>query len=167
MAILEQVKSSLSAMAADLWGTLCKTLIIIIVAFSVFVFIKYFQVFTSTIGDSVDQVSSELDAVQMESLTRMNGSETTFLRTFMIVVLSIGKTIIVLVTTFVSFWLIEAHAVLPTTVLCFLYGAMIGCGGGYYYAKGRMPWSGWLPHSRQGRGVERVYYEKRVEERTV
>jgi cell division protein FtsX len=168
----EQVKSSLQALSDNLWGTIAKAILIAIVAFGVYVFIKYFRVFASSVGEAADEVARELDAVKVDAMLNPHGYGNTpsrsYLRTLLMVVLTIGKVLIVSATMFASFMMIEAHAVLPATVLCFLYGIVIGALAGYYQARGRLPWSWWLGGRRRGGGrVERVYLEKCVEDRYI
>lgn len=158
-------------MAENVWGTIAKTILIAIVAFSVYVFIKYFRVFAGAVGEAADEVARELDAVKVDHIfDSHNGvgddftTRHSYLRTLLMVLLTIGKVLIVSATLFASFMVLEAHAVLPATVLCFLYGVVIGAVAGYYQARGRLPWMRWFGRPGQGR-MERVYLEKCVEDR--
>ena len=167
--MLEQVKSSLQSLSNNIWATIAKVALIALFAFAAYIFIKYFQVFAGTVSDAVDEVGRELDAVKVESMASTNpDSSTSYLRTFLMVLLTIGKVLIVTSTTFFSFMLIEAHALLPATVLCFVYGTLVGALFGYYHAKGRWPWTAWFRRGGarlDGGALERVYLERRVEER--
>jgi hypothetical protein len=139
--MLERIKSALAGLASNFWATLLKLVIVAAIAFSVFIVIKYFKVFSSTVEVAIADVNRELDAVHVESLLNPQQQTATsaFFKSFLMVVLTIGKVIAMVTTTFVSFFVIEAHSVLPTTVLCFIYGGVIGLVGGYYYGRGRLP----------------------------
>lgn len=122
MAIIENARSHLIRMSHDLWGTVGKLLLVVLVAFTVYVFIKRFHVFAQVMSDSIDSADSESNSFLLRSL---------------IVVLTIVKTCIVLSATFFSYVVIEAHSLVPPTVLCFIYGVVIGGVGGFYYSRVR------------------------------
>lgn len=135
MVTWETVKSTLAAARENFLSIFVKSAIVLIAAFSIYVFVKYFVVFSAMFEVTTKEVGDELDSVQVSSITDTNTSTSAFFRSFLLVVLGIGKLLITGAVMFGSFFIIEAHGILPATVLCFLYGLIIGVLGSRCFSK--------------------------------
>jgi hypothetical protein len=139
--MMEKLKQFISALHSNVFAMIAKALIVLLAAFSLYVIIKNFGALSSMAEENMSDAGDELDSLQISSLFDTNNHDPTnnFLRSFLMVVLSVGKVLIMGSTMFATFLILEANALLPTTALCFIYGLLIGCAGGYYYGTHPFP----------------------------
>ena len=118
---------------------LLKAFVILLIAFSTFVIIKYFKAFSSVAQVTMDEVTEELDAVRFDRYFHSDQPQSKgayYLRSFLLIALMFGKIVVMGTVMFVSFFIVEAHGLLPTSVLCFLYGVGTGFVVSYLWRSG-------------------------------